>query len=628
MASHGEWTRLRFIPAQAACAPFRLRIFRGAIAAMAMLAASALPAGEPLPNGWWPTQVVPRGLVSTTRQADWSSHEDEGPLRMLVQSVSGLAAKAVNAGTGDELVWIATGNVDNEEWGRRFRAKHPQVAVRATLEPWALVERFAGRGIIKGYILYHFDRSPSVGTGKLRPGMDLSANVATSVAGLLDGVMIDESLEAEAKRRGLPLLLDVRDKSQQWCFDTFKDRFNRRMLLAMDPKMAAPRDYAIAHQALAVFTHDEPVPSALAWLQPPAAILGWIGGDEFKATRLATIHGHFQTATSLCLNLPVLMAGAHEEASPRLPQMDPRTIAWGDKRNTVSLFTSDGDNVLFFSNGFFRNSPYFWSSPARGKIPFAWSAPLAHLVQLCPQPLEYAVETRTPNDWLVEWHGGYYYPDLFASERPNRWELLATHARRTWAMMQRSGANLIGCNLRYYDRPDALKAYETIIGETDGLLALLVFQYSPYNAGAGRVFWFKDKRGVDTPVITLRYQIWWNLNRRANTGTPAKIAREIREAAEVPGAGPRHEWGMIHVWSYFKSAPGSDEDAENFPPKKEMSGNASYEKLGGDRGLTPATWMTERLPDSVRVVAPEELAWRVRMQHDPVATQKLIEAWK
>ena len=595
---------------------------------MLVLPTVALVAGEPPADGWWPTQVVPRGLVLTTRQADWASHDQDGPMRMLMQSAAGLAAKSVNAGTGDELVWIATGNADNEEWGRRFRAKHPHVQVREMLEPWALVERLARRGITQGYILYRFDRSASVGTGKPRPGMDLSANVATTAAGVLDGVLVDESLEPEAQRRGLRRLLDVRDKTQQWSFDTFKDRLNRRMLLAMDPKMAAPRDYAIAHLALAVFTHDEPVPAALAWLKPPAAILGWIGGDEFKATRLATVHGHFQTATSLCLNLPVLMAGATEEKSPQLPRLDPRTIAWQDTRHTVSLFTSDGDNVLFFSNGFFRNSPYFWTSPQRGKIPFAWSAPLAHLVQLCPQPLEYAVESRTPNDWLVEWHGGYYYPDLFASERPDRWELLAEQARKTWAMMQRCGSNLIGCNLRYYDRPDALKAYETIIGETDGLLALLVFQYSPYNAGAGRVFWFKDRRGVDTPVITLRYQIWWNLNRRPNAGTPAKIARELREAAENPGDEPRHDWGMIQVWSYFKPAPGADEDGENFPPKKEMSGNASYEKQGGRRGYEPATWMTDRLPDSVRVVPPEEMAWRIRMQHDRAATQKLIEAWK
>lgn len=600
------------------------------LASLCSVRVSTVLAGPPPADGWWPPQSLPKALVVTTPAETWGAAHADGPLRMLMQSVSGLAAKQVNAGTGDELVWTTTANVDNEEWGRRFRARHPQVTVRATLPPWELVDRFVRQGAVKGYVLYRYDRSEPDPKTKWRPGMDLSANVATSLAGLLDGVLVDESLEPEARRHGLTLLADVRDRTQQWCFDTYKERFNRRMLLAMDPKMAAPRDYAIAHGALAVFTHEEPVPAALAWLEAPAAILGWIGGDEFQATRLATIHGHFQTATSLCLNLPVLMAGAHEAPAPQLPRFDPRGIDWNDARSTLSMFSSDGDNLLFFSNGFFRNSPYYWSTPGRGKMPFAWTAPLAHVVQLCPQPLEYALETRTPNDWFVEWHGGYYYPDLFASERSDRWTVLATQARRTWAQMRRSGANLIGYNIRHYDSPDAMKAYETIIGQTDGLLALLAFQYSPYNAGAGRVMWFKDSRGVDVPVITLRYQVWWNLNKRANTGTPAKIAREVRESAEqaAPRDLPRHDWGMVHVWSYFKETLGLNEDAENLPPKKELPPSVTYEKLGGVRGLAPSLWMADRLPASIHLVSPQEMAWRIRMQHDPATTKKLIQEGK
>jgi hypothetical protein len=603
-------------------------IYSGLASLLFIRAASgAIPAAQ---HGWWPAQALPAALVCTTPMASWPGGTGDSPMQMLVQSVAGLAAQAVNARTGDELVWVTSGNIDIEEWGRRFRVDHPSIVVRDTLPPWSLVERYARRGLIKGYVLYRFDRSQPVDGAKLRPDMDLSVNVATSVAGILGGILVDESLEAEAKKHGLSLLLDARGKTQQWCFDTYRDRFTRQMLLAMDPKMAEPRDYAIAHRAFAVFGHDEPLPSALAWLDAPAPVLGWIGGDEFRATELATIHGDFQTATSRCLNLPVLMAGALDSPSPQVPHLDPQRIDWSDHRSTVSLLSSDGDNVLFLTSGFFQRSPYYWSASQRGKVAFGWSAPLAHLVQLCPQAIEYAVATRTPNDWLVEWHGGYYYPDLYASARPDRWELLAQHARDTWAMMQRSGATMIGFNMRHYDSPDALKAYATIIGQTDRLLAVLAFQYSPYNAGAGRVFWFKDQRGVEVPVITLRYQIWWNLNHRANTGTPAKIAREIRESVEriPPAEPPRNDWGMEQVWSYFKPAPGTDEDAENLPPKKEMTPGTTYEQLGGVRGYAPVTWCTDRLPSSVRVVAPEEMAWRVRMAHDPQVTRRLIDEYR
>jgi hypothetical protein len=51
-------------------------------------------------------------------------------------------------------------------------------------------------------------------------------NVATSLAGLLGGIIVDEKLEKKAKSHGLTMLMDVRDKTQQWCFDK-KDRGRR-----------------------------------------------------------------------------------------------------------------------------------------------------------------------------------------------------------------------------------------------------------------------------------------------------------------------------------------------------------------------------------------------------------------
>ena len=163
------------------------------------------------------------------------------------------------------------------------------------------------------------------------------------------------------------------------------------------------------------------------------------------------------------------------------------------------------------------------------------------------------------------------------------------------------------------------KAYEVFASQTDGLLAILVFQYSPYEAGAGKVFWVKDRSGIEVPVITARYSIWEHANNRERAGTPAKVAREIRQTVEKTASAqlPRCDWVITHVWSYFKQAPGADENAEDMPQE-----NAAVE--GGIRGYSPVIWCAERLPASVRVVSPEELVWRIRMKHDPSQTRKLI----
>ncbi len=158
--------------------------------------------------------------------------------------------------------------------------------------------------------------------------------------------------------------------------------------------------------------------------------------------------------------------------------------------------------------------------------------------------------------------------------------------------------------------------------QTDNLLGILIFQYSAYESGAGQIFWVKDRLGIEVPVITARYSIWEHSNTRPRAGTPAKIAREIRQtvASTPPAQLPRYDWVIIHVWSWFQHIPGVDENAENMP-------QADAAAHGGLRGYAPALWCAERLPPDIRTVSTGELLWRLRMQHNPVQTQQLIQHW-
>jgi hypothetical protein len=562
---------------------------------------------------------MPKALVRTANQNEFPS--PRASYEMMAQSVAGLAAKAVNEGRADEMVWVGTDNVDVEDWFARLLKRQPQLEMRGVFGLWELVDRYAKKELIKGYILYRSD--PSKGeTSQYRPGMDCSVNVATSLAGLLDGIIVDESLEKEAKAHGLKMLMDVRGKTQAWCFETYKDQFSCRMVCTQDPRKSNARDLAIAQKAFTVFGGDEPTPTVMKWLEPLSPILGWGGDDEFKMTELSTLWGHIQTATDWCVNLPVLMAGTEKASQSMTRSFDPRTIDWNDTRSAVSFVDTDGDNVQWSEINFFRNDNQFWSSPGRGRIPFGWSCCFSQLAQLCPEAIDYVVATQSPNDWFVEWGGGYYYPDLFGLKRPNRWELLAQHAQRTWALMKKNNTRIIGFNVSKLDSSDALKAYEVIASQTDGLLAILVFQYDRYEAGAGKTFWVKDRNGVDVPVITARYSIWEHMNSRERSGTPAKVAREIRQTVEntAPSELPRYDWVIVHAWSWFKKASGNDENAENMPQEDAAT-------KGGQSVYAPVTWCAERLASNIRTAGPEELIWRIRMKHNPEQTKKLIQDW-
>jgi hypothetical protein len=186
--------------------------------------------------------------------------------------------------------------------------------------------------------------------------------------------------------------------------------------------------------------------------------------------------------------------------------------------------------------------------------------------------------------------------------------------------MKKNNTRVIGFNASKFDSSDALKAYEVFAGQTDGLLAILVFQYYPYEAGAGKTFWVKDRNGIEVPVITARYSIWEHKNNRPRAGTPAKVAREIRQTVEKTPRGerPRYDWVIVHAWSWFKKASGNDENAEDMPEQDPAAAAAK----GGQSIYGPVTWCAERLPASVRVVSPEELVWRIRMKHDPAQDPK------
>lgn len=571
------------------------------------------------PARWWPTQQLPKSIVRSSNQQNFVGPKVE--LQMLLQSIAGLAAKAVNEGRGSELVWIDNGKGDLEEWYTQFMRAHPNVEAAGVLDPWALVDRYVTNGVIKGYILYRVDRSLGE-VNSYRPAMDCSVNVATSLAGVLDAIIVDQSLELEAKKRGLKLLLDARDKTQKWCFENYKGRFGRRMLFCQDPKKPHSRDLAIAHKTFTMYGKADPLQAATIWLEPLSPILGWNGGDEFETTDLSSRYGHIQTATDWCLNLPVLMAASEKSAPPKLKPFDPTAIDWRDRRHAVSFVSTDGDNVQWLQGNFFHSGSNYWDNAERGKIPFGWSICYAQLRQLCPQAIDYAATTRSTNDSFIEWGAGYYYPDRFASERTNRWELLAAYAQRTWALMKFNDMRIIGFNVTRLDSVDARKAYEVFAAQTDGLLAIMAFQYAPYEAGAGQVFWVKDRNGIEVPVITARYSIWENSNERPRAGTPAKVAREIRDTvAQIQNDLPRYDWAIAHVWSFFRRAPGTDENAENMP-------QARASEMGGQRGYSPVVWCAERLPANVRVVSPEELIWRIRMQHDPAQTEQFMTQFR
>ncbi len=599
-------------------------IFQVALLTVTVILAGCLPR-QKQPVRWWPEQAVPAKVVMSTNHEKFepvtepSGHTNSGAFgatHIMTQSLAGLAAKAVNRGTCDEMVWIQPGHSSlglNPEYATWYEMLKNRLSFTETgmLDPWKLVERFRDKGIVKGYVLYSFDASTR-GIYRDKPEPDNSVQVATSLAAIHNAILISQGQKTKADALGLEMLADARGKTMQWLFDNYRSHFRRDILMLADPKTPNNRDYAIANDIMTFYGTDDPVPQVLDWLEPLSPIVGWNGGDESKHTAQVSRYGHFHSASDMSLNLPLLSAGAHKYTPQKIKTLDPRTIDFDKKGTFVSFIMSDGDNMQWYQGDFLQNK-FYWGSEHHGSFPVGWGACLANLTQMSPDVVDRLAKTQPDTTSMIEFGAGYFFPDLFAAERQDRPGLLAEHASRISRRMEVNGTNIFGyiCRNLFSDR--ASQAFDIFAKNMDNLIGMITIDYAPYNKGMGKVYWVKKANGNEIPVVTARYALWDHDNKLQ--GGPEKLAGHINEDARAAAEKGEnfYAWTVVHAWSGFRKKP--DGTIETAP----------YLSAGSQAGLYPVKWTIDRLDKDIHVVSPEELIWRIRYDRDPEATIKAIK---
>ncbi len=549
----------------------------GLLAALLLL--QLLPAAQQRNDSWWPLQARPRAVVVC---------EPAGHLRdlNLAQSLAGLAALSLNEGKKGEAVWIRHERGLYEAYYQHLlkRTGLKQVAVLTT---WELLKRLRRQGAVQGYILYDVQQP------------DGHINLATVYAALLHGALIDVKQESRAKAAGLPLLKDVR--GMNWSdslFDELSPRLSDSVIVIAHPGHANNRDYAIAHRAMVYYGVDSLLSRALKRVKPLSPVIGWNKGDEFKQIAPCTREGLINTASDWCMNLPLLAVDAGRFKPKPVTSLDPRSIDWLQPGRYHAFVMSDGDNMQWTMSNFMSSSEY-WASASVPETKLSFTSCVLNLTQAAPDAYEELRRTQPRAASVVEYGGGYYYPDLFAAGRPDRDSLLREYAARINIRMKNTGTRVFGFICRNVGSREALQAYQVYAEEIEDLAGMIAVQYSPYNGGQGKIYWIKNKKGVDIPVVTARYQLWANLP-KTGSGDPSAIASLMNSSADTAR---RFDWTIVHAWSKFA-----------------QEGNTAV------RGAEPVKWCADQLNPSIHVVNIEELLWRIRMEHNPEQTRAVINA--
>jgi hypothetical protein len=495
-------------------------------------------------------------------------------------ALQGLVAKAVNNGTLNELLVMNPKGAHEKEWILRTE-KRTEARMAGTLSLMEAADRY--KPLIKGYILYSPDNSEG-DNYQIREETDRSANTATMIAGLRDALPVSDKQEPAFQTMGLKKLLDARDVS--FADALKKPGLNQTVTCSLDPRAGNLRDLAVAHQMVVYFGNEEAEPVTKR-MNAPFMILGWGAGDEFKHVAPASRQGGIETVSNWTRNLSFLSAGARAYHPRPIRPFNPTTIDWDDTRRTVSFMLSDGDNTGWMLNSFWN--PPFYGSKETGTFPMGFSAALAQMAQMAPVVVDRLAETQPDDVSLIEFGGGYFYPDLLGEERNEREDILRSHARQLNEQMKKTGARLLCFIVNNSASSEAQAAYQIFAEELQTLDGMMVMDYAPYHKGAGEIHWAEKRDGIEIPVITARFCMWEKMS-RPNAGSPGQIANFIHQDTVS------NSWIAVHAWSNHD----------------------------GKKGVDAAAACIDQLTPDVHVVTPEEMVWRIRMAHNPVKTKRQL----
>lgn len=598
---------------------------------LVLLAAGiAAHAAAGIPPAYWPKFPAPAEVhVTCDLHHLPAMHADDpggafGDLVFTLQSLAGLAARAVADGHGDAMLWLRQAqSASSERWLDETLRLTGAKRVDAP-DPKALLQRFVDAGLAEGYIVYNRD------TGGRRPyesledvdKYDNTVNVATTLAGLDQALIATPGLAPLLDGMGLRQLLDVRGRDEAWLFEHYRGQLRRDLVHIIDPKAPHLRAYAVASKSLCVFGVNPVTDQVFAWLEPNAPAFGWNAGDEYQMTSQMSRHAHFNTASNWIFNAPVLSTVRAGEDVPwealqvnARATVNPITLDWPEQRTHFTAFvTSDGDNIQWSLGNFFDH-PSYWRAERRAEFPIGWTAPVSHLSQLAPAALAYMAQTASPNDQIVTFPGGYFYPDEYGRETEAPLGALRARFEQVAGRVARLNVRVIIFLARDWDCAAARRAYALAAETFPGLAGMLAIQYHPYNGGLGEVLWTANADGTPIPVVSARYAIWAHLAHLENVGPPALVADRINRT-QTPFA----DWTVVHTWSQFRAAePGPDLLGEELPKNTPAPPDA----LGTVAAIHQCI---KRLDEHVRVVSPEEMMWRLRLEHKPAATLNALAA--
>lgn len=315
-------------------------------------------------------------------------------------------------------------------------------------------------------------------------------NVALTIAGLEDAIVVSEETLPLAQKYGLKQIDDLRGrytgKTDAQIYDDARtrywDRCNRDKIMLMGGHVGAIRMPGMADWGVRekMFFHDlsaNPIHTEelalekrfFSELNPGATVFGWHSYGKDTEEQHTTLLSSYGLKMEGLHNLPNLSFNCQFTFTPGFKftnnhhvDRDAKLVA--EKKVYLAFVQSDSIGIGV------------WTKPGRGKLPFAWQVTM-NWTKFSPAALEYFHESATPNDYFIGGLSGpgYMYPNHIPADRfpglmKEARELMAVLDERVMEIMDNSAAdgNVGNADLpketvdRYYE------AFPDVIGFING----------------------------------------------------------------------------------------------------------------------------------------------------------------
>ena len=556
----------------------------------------SMPEMKKKPRKFWTCT----GVVSIDNRNSINETETMQGLQyhLLCQSLAGLTNRMVEEGKSDVAVWLydhggkASYKVSKqalEDMG--ICEQGVQNGLELACSDYESVDglRVQLKGFFDGYVLTDVKNNPESG---------IVASVASHV---YNSIIVDVRDKEYFEKAGYSMKYDATHKTTLDAWHEFKDKCNNEALVIMPVQTGELREFAIKNNLFVLNLNKKQgdprsgqnvdlLEEVLAWLQPNVPVYGWEQGvseDQFVA-RISK-SGHPMIPCDWSYNHSLTSLLYMERQQPVQAQsFNPKLIDFDKKRNYVSFFLSDGDNIQWMMQDFATS---FYDVPEAIEVKMSYGLPVSTLSMMAPAQLHNLMNLRRDECSVLEMlGGGYYYIDTY-SQNNNRNDNLKIAAERLAVSMRRYHVGLLGVMAMDVKSAASKEAYQAFVDANDRLEGIIALQYSPYAGGGGEVFWVTNKNGYDIPVITVRYSLWDRIHERE--GSPDFIASKLEAEAQVESFSAI----CVHAWSRFE-------------------GNA--------HGAAAARLCAGKLDGRFEVVNMQELVWRLRMSRHPEQTLEYL----